>query len=512
MENEDHTGLQSKDDRKSLSSSLDVNLQLKDLVKKNFLKSEKTVAKNFKHISSLPLKGKFEVGTAPQKIISAIDLINTHILKSGSYQTIYDYLQMVNVVYKRDPRLTLSVLIHKKGESIAYLYNLEQEGKRRKLKASNFNKLFNMVKKSKKSNFESYGPEFSFLNISGNYVSQVHEFKFSRLIYVLSRNEFLPSEQNDEELLTLISSSSSQVINAITLREGQDLISNKIKDMVSHLPFPIKILDRIDNEIFSNQLKTNSYKQININNDFKLLIDHSLAQNHSYRNDLELMISDLLETLKHELSNPLFGLSLSSDLMQESIEDEELVQTFTEIQASIGRCQSVIRDFSNLYASSQDPSQEDIRDVLGSTLIVTKSATKDILKDVIYRGFDNEKDYKLLTRSTWLSQVLFNLILNSSYALTSQKEKKINIIVTNNNLIGYTIIISDNGPGIEKRHQQNLFQPFFTTRENGHGLGLAISKELIEKLGGTIEYKNTIHNMKVGGLCGANFILTLPKR
>ena len=64
--------------------------------------------------------------------------------------------------------------------------------------------------------------------------------------------------------------------------------------------------------------------------------------------------------------------------------------------------------------------------------------------------------------------------------------------------------VSDNGPGIEPEATDKIFNPFFTSKEGGTGLGLPITKKLVDVHGGTIEVKS-----EPGG--GAEFVVTFPK-
>lgn len=67
------------------------------------------------------------------------------------------------------------------------------------------------------------------------------------------------------------------------------------------------------------------------------------------------------------------------------------------------------------------------------------------------------------------------------------------------------IRVRDNGPGLSVEQQQKMFEPFFTSKSNGTGLGMAISKRIVESHGGTM----TVGNAGVGG---AEFIITLPQK
>lgn len=86
-----------------------------------------------------------------------------------------------------------------------------------------------------------------------------------------------------------------------------------------------------------------------------------------------------------------------------------------------------------------------------------------------------------------MEQVIINLITNSIYALTERTEKRIFISsFTENNR--FFITISDNGKGIDQEIQDKVFLPFFTTRKDGAGIGLTLSKNIVEAHGGYLSY------------------------
>jgi two-component system C4-dicarboxylate transport sensor histidine kinase DctB len=101
-------------------------------------------------------------------------------------------------------------------------------------------------------------------------------------------------------------------------------------------------------------------------------------------------------------------------------------------------------------------------------------------------------------------QILFNLIVNASQSLkgtNSQKEITINIDSNEKNIF---IDVIDNGPGIPENKLTELFKPFFTTKSQGTGLGLVLSRNLALKMGGNLEYIPNLNK-------GAHFKLTLPR-
>ena len=84
-------------------------------------------------------------------------------------------------------------------------------------------------------------------------------------------------------------------------------------------------------------------------------------------------------------------------------------------------------------------------------------------------------------------------------------EKKGSIHIMVNDRWDFTIIeVEDTGPGIPKHLIEKMFEPLFTTRQIGTGLGLVSCKSIVEKHGGTIEIITQIKK-------GTTFVITLPK-
>lgn len=84
-----------------------------------------------------------------------------------------------------------------------------------------------------------------------------------------------------------------------------------------------------------------------------------------------------------------------------------------------------------------------------------------------------------------LVQVILNLILNAIDAAGTGGNIEVELIITESNIY---FQVSDNGPGVAPDDVPKLFQPFFTTKKHGTGLGLFVSKKIIEEHGGTLQY------------------------
>ena len=102
-----------------------------------------------------------------------------------------------------------------------------------------------------------------------------------------------------------------------------------------------------------------------------------------------------------------------------------------------------------------------------------------------------------------LEQVVHNLVRNSIEALgtSEQPQKRITIHTVADHTVNI-IQVSDNGPGLSPDTLAQLFQPFFTTKSSGMGLGLSLSQRIVQRVGGLLTASNKD---------GAVFTITLPK-
>lgn len=99
-------------------------------------------------------------------------------------------------------------------------------------------------------------------------------------------------------------------------------------------------------------------------------------------------------------------------------------------------------------------------------------------------------NYELYADENLISQVLINLIKNAVEANENNKDCRIRISagITNDNIS--EICVSDNGPGIKEENLENIFVPFFTTREKGSGIGLSLSRQIMGMHGGSLTVRS----------------------
>lgn len=219
-------------------------------------------------------------------------------------------------------------------------------------------------------------------------------------------------------------------------------------------------------------------------------------------NDKELEAwNKLISILTHEIMNsvtPIISLSESAKGILASPKSEVKPmntvsnEDFTDIQTALNtihkRSLGLLKFVENYRKVSKIPIPDKKR-VLISDLInyVTQLFQNNIQQHQIELTvkIPNPK-ISLFTDAALLEQVLINLILNAIDALEKQDNKQIKIEAFQTDL--HTIIeIEDNGCGIKKELLNQIFVPFFTTKTKGSGIGLSLSKQIINTLGGTLK-------------------------
>jgi two-component system, NtrC family, nitrogen regulation sensor histidine kinase NtrY len=99
-------------------------------------------------------------------------------------------------------------------------------------------------------------------------------------------------------------------------------------------------------------------------------------------------------------------------------------------------------------------------------------------------------DLEVFADQNLISQVLLNLLKNSLEANENNPNGKIGIVARTDNTNHLEICVIDNGPGIAEENLEEIFVPFFTTREKGSGIGLSISKQIMKVHGGNLKVRS----------------------
>jgi signal transduction histidine kinase len=181
--------------------------------------------------------------------------------------------------------------------------------------------------------------------------------------------------------------------------------------------------------------------------------------------------------LAHEIKNPVAAIYNLTELIQKKVDDPKNLNRINEIKQEIIRLNSITDKFIQ-FAKDDNLIKEKVK--LKSFL---ESITKKFNINIYYK---NIEDSQLIEIDTVLMErALTNLIKNSIEA----GAKNIDISVIKNEKF-LLISLCDDAELIPDNIKDKIFLPFFTTKQSGMGIGLAITKNIIEKHNGKIEYKS----------------------
>ncbi|RZJ50457.1 MAG: HAMP domain-containing histidine kinase [Flavobacterium sp.] len=203
---------------------------------------------------------------------------------------------------------------------------------------------------------------------------------------------------------------------------------------------------------------------------------------------------NLMKIISHELMNSLTPIrALSQNLLhivdQEQLEEDDFDDIKSSISTIINRSdhlQVFVENYRKLAMlptpnKQMTPINVLFEDCLRVMNPILKTENIELINDI-------NSSRSILIDKNQMEQVIINLITNSIYALKDKSEKKMFLTsYTENNR--FFIVISDNGKGIDAEIKDKVFLPFFTTRKDGAGIGLTLSKNIIEAHGGYLSYQ-----------------------
>lgn len=404
------------------------------------------------------------------------------------------------------------LLVHQKGESTAWQIGAGQslESMTRAIDLERFNALNQAVKKSKTGQFTSQQEKWSWLPVSGVFLAQTFAFRKFNAIWVISREEFLSCQPEEVREFQAFSQMMGVWLEGLIEVEFSDLRLTEIMWALEHCPLPIVLQDSQGMAIFTNAAFSASPQDMEL---AWIPIGRNFEMGVGKRDDWDAMsidvlhghkialLGDLFNTLRHELSNPLFGLGLASDLLLSTDTPDDVTPVLKEIKKNIVRSQQIISNLSKLYSSDLTINTCDLSQAIDETMTLAKSELKGIRHS--RPQLDASQPIVVEGRPLLVVQILFNLLVNSAQALRHSVEKpEIHIeIVSTEKTVSLTV--RDNGPGLPLVIRENLFRPFYTTKQKGNGLGLALSRDLALKIGGELNYIDTP--------AGATFVLKLKR-
>ena len=231
------------------------------------------------------------------------------------------------------------------------------------------------------------------------------------------------------------------------------------------------------------------------------------AQSDLARVARALNMGELAATIAHEVNQPLTAIVTNGNFCSRRLEGvtpnpDELRAAIREIVNDGTRASAVISRIRGLLMKETPRRVElDINEVIRD---VTKLLRHELTRNRVSLRTDFAPDLpRVLGDRVQLQQVMLNLIMNSIDAMSMITDRPRDLLIKSaKRSDGVLIQVQDSGPGIGPGQEDRIFEPFFTDKPEGIGMGLSISRSIVESHGGRL--------WAVAGANGALFEFTLP--
>ncbi len=229
---------------------------------------------------------------------------------------------------------------------------------------------------------------------------------------------------------------------------------------------------------------------------------HDLHQQQLEHADRLATTGEMAASMAHEIRNPLAGVLGALQVIDADLPDDNPKKPIVgEMMVQMERMNLAVNDLLT-YARPAPPKFDttDLNSIIDRTLSILNS---QILKKNI--GVELSLDRKLPALKAdkkLIQQLLWNLILNALQAMDAGGRLSVSTARTDGSVV---VLVRDTGRGIPEADRTNVFKPFFTTKHQGTGLGLTISRRIVEQHGGSLTLESV---EKAGTTCSVRLPIT----
>lgn len=203
---------------------------------------------------------------------------------------------------------------------------------------------------------------------------------------------------------------------------------------------------------------------------------------------------EMIANITHQFRQPLNNISYILINLKKRFESQKLDKIFfdkkvNQANEQVSFLSKTIDDFKEFYLQEKEKDDFLVKDSIQNALTILNP---DLQKDNINLNlkFETFEDIKIFGVKNELSQVILSLVSNSVDALKNRHNPKISINVVSSSA-EVIIEILDNAGGIKVKNLKKIFEPYFSTKEEGTGIGLYLSKIIIEEsFGGKLQVQN----------------------
>jgi PAS domain S-box-containing protein len=225
------------------------------------------------------------------------------------------------------------------------------------------------------------------------------------------------------------------------------------------------------------------------------------AERESLMNERVQSAARLMRTLAHEVRNPLTNINLAAESLEAEAEDDSLDFYIDIIKRNATRIDTLITEVLN------SAKQKKVQTVLQPIDSIVEKAISNVKDRADFQGITisqqlDTDDVLIPLSASQFELVLNNLLINALEALENTEDAKVTISgkVEEDKFV---LKVQDNGSGIEEEKIEQLFEPYFTSKNNGMGLGLSATLSIIHAHKAFIDVKSELG-------VGTTFEISLP--
>jgi len=224
-------------------------------------------------------------------------------------------------------------------------------------------------------------------------------------------------------------------------------------------------------------------------------------------------LGSLAAGLAHEIRNPLAAMSINLQMLEEDLEssgqarDLRLIKRVRILEREVARLEQILANFQQ-YARgfNLEPTRIQINPLLREIVALWAEGAKKAGIDVELVLASDLPDVSV--DPTYFHKAVLNLLINAQHAIQNREgpelERSEQIVLGSRRAQGAVeVLVIDTGPGIADDKLRSIFEPYFSTKGTGSGLGLPMSRRILEEHGGTLTVESEVGR-------GTSFRILLP--
>ncbi|MDX9769353.1 MAG: HAMP domain-containing sensor histidine kinase [Tenuifilaceae bacterium] len=286
--------------------------------------------------------------------------------------------------------------------------------------------------------------------------------------------------ENNTTVPVLLTDENDSILSHMNIRPSRLQTQEDAQRMLSQMksskePIVVTLIDGSKNIVYykdsTTLVKLTYYPYVQLIVIILFIIASYYAFSHSRKAEQNRVWVGLAKETAHQLGTPTSSLLAWLELIRDSGIDPKLVANF---EKDISRLEKVVDRFSKI-GSSPSLRVTNLLTVIGSTVDYLRNRISSKISLTVQ--FNSAESIPVPINETLFEWVLENVIRNSVDAIQSTGEVTVSVI---DNTQVVFIDITDTGKGIPRSHFKTVFQPGYTTKSRGWGLGLTLSKRIIE--------------------------------